>query len=151
MILKKKAKDILIEEKILRMKKVLVALKENKKGNMVKNIMAKKKENVIMDKKEEDIIVRKKEEDVIMATKVDLSIMKEKDITTMRNMHPIPLLRLNNLQTTILLKILLNFFNQLIQILLLKILKRPAMAILKTQAHLSRNSSTAKVCLWSCI
>jgi len=129
------------------MKKVLVALKENKKGNMIKNIMAKKKEDVIMDKKEEDIIVRKKEEDAIMATKVDLTIMKEKDITTM---HPIPLLRLNNHQTSILLKILLNFFNQLIQILLLKILKRPAMTILKTQTHLRRNSSTAKVCVWAC-
>lgn len=146
-LLKKKAKDILIEGKILRMKKLLVALKENKKENMVKNIMAKKREDIIMEKKEEEEIItrNKEEEDAIMATKVNLTIMKEKDIAIMINMDPIPLLRLNNRPTTILLKILLNSFNQLTQIRLLKPLKSPVIAILKTQAHLRRNSSTAKV------
>lgn len=164
----KKAKDILIEEKILRMKKLLMSLKENKKEDMVKNTMTKKKEDVIMEKKEEDIIMRrkKKEEDIIMdkkvediimrkkekediivIKKVDLTIMKEKDITIIRRMDLISHLSLNNHQIAILLQVLLNCFNQLIQILMVTIIKRP-IAILNTQAHLRRNSSIAKVCVW---
>lgn len=166
----KKAKDILIEEKILRMKKLLMSLKENKKEDMVKNTMTKKKEDVIMEKKEEDIIMRRKKkeedtimdkkvedlimrkkekEDIIVIKKVDLTIMKEKDITIIRKMDLISHLSLNNHQITILLQVLLNCFNQLIQILMVTIIKSP-IAILNTQAHLRRNSSIAKVCVWVC-